>query len=736
MQRKPASSSGGISVAPQVRPGRLAVHEQRPAGRRPRRGARGAARRPRASAARTGSPADPRSAPRALAPPRHVVKPLSLGDPVPERSTQVKRKSTPCMRHHDSGMFAIVTVYGRRASAAAGTADNLPSSRPATTERHMATTEPQTTTRSTTASPSTRSARSRWTRSRRPTAAIPGMPMGDGAGRATCCSREVMQPQPARPALAGPRPLRARRPGTARCCSTRRCTCRATTSRSTTSRTSASGSRSTPGHPEVHHTPGRRDDDRPARPGLRQRGRDGDRRALPARALRRGGAWTTASSAICSDGDLMEGVSAEAASLAGHLGLGRLVYLYDDNHISIDGDTALTSTPRTSRRASSAYGWHTQHVDDVNDLDALRAAIDAGIAEEERPTLIRVRSIIGWPRRTRQGTAGAHGAPLGEDEVRATKEALGWDPDEHFLVPDGVYEHFGQIERGAEAQREWERALRAPGADANAELARRSGTPPGPAGRCRGSPRRCRRSTAARTSSRRAPPASKAMAAFAPFLPTMVGGSADLNESTKTEFPGATTRFSREHGRAATSTSACASTAMGGAVNGMAAARRDRAALRLDVPAVRRLHARRDPPVGAHGPPVAWVYTHDSVGLGEDGPTHQPVEHLAALRAIPGLTVIRPSDANETADRVARDRSRTSTGPARARALAPEPAGARRDARRGRGASRAARTCWPRPTDGGRATLVGTGSEVSLARRGARAARRPRASPTRVVAMP
>ncbi len=164
--------------------------------------------------------------------------------------------------------------------------------------------------------------------------------------------------------------------------------------------------------------------------------------------------------AICSDGDLMEGISHEAASLAGHLGLGRLVYLYDDNDISLDGPTSLSFDEDTTKRFE-AYGWHVLQVDDANDIGALRAAIDAGKAETERPTLIRVKSIIGYPSPGKQGTSGAHGSPLGEDEVRATKEALGWDPDAKFLVPDGVMERFGAGGRtGAEAARGLGRAPR------------------------------------------------------------------------------------------------------------------------------------------------------------------------------------------------------------------------------------------------------------------------------------
>jgi transketolase len=352
--------------------------------------------------------------------------------------------------------------------------------------------------------------------------------------------------------------------------------------------------------------------------------------------------------AICSDGDLMEGVSAEAASLAGHLGLGRLVYLYDDNGITIDGDTSLSFATEDVVARFVAYGWHTVAVEDANDLDALDAAIAAAIAEEERPSLIRVRSVIGYPAPTKQGTSAAHGAPLGEDEVRATKEALGWDPEAEFVVPEavqaayvswrerGVREHAGWAGRFAR----W--AADHPGAAAEWSRAWAGRAEPGFANvLATFDP-----SEVPKLSTRAA--GGKTMAAFAGVVPTMVGGSADLVESTKTVLPdaGAFSRTAsganvhwgvREH-------------AMGAAVNGLALhggivrpygstflvfSDYMRPALRLS--ALMRL-------------PVVWVFTHDSVAVGEDGPTHQPVEHYAALRAIPGLTVIRPADANETAE--------------------------------------------------------------------------------------
>jgi transketolase len=399
----------------------------------------------------------------------------------------------------------------------------------------------------------------------------------------------------------------------------------------------------TPGHPEVHHTPGVETTTGPLGQGFG----NAVGMALAERFLReRYGAEVMDHRifGICSDGDLMEGVSSEAASIAGHLGLGHLTFLYDDNHISIDGDTALSFDTENVEQRFEAYGWHVQHVDDANDLDALRRTIAAAVAEDERPSLIRVRSTIAYGSPHKAGTAGAHGAALGEDEVRATKEALGWDPDAKFLVPEGVVERFDAVARGAVAQREWERRFRAwqdedPARAAEWDAAWAGRPLPGLAAAL---PR-----YEAGTSLATRVAGGEAMQAIAPYLPTMVGGSADLNESVKTGFKG-DGAYSRAHS-ARNVFWGIREHAMGSAVNGM------------------QLHGGIVKPFGATflqfadymrppirlsalmSIPVVWVYTHDSVALGEDGPTHQPVEHLAALRAIPGLTVIRPSDANETA---------------------------------------------------------------------------------------
>ncbi len=294
-----------------------------------------------------------------------------------------------------------------------------------------------------------------------------------------------------------------------------------------------------------------------------------------------------------------------------------------------------------------AYGWHVSAVHDANDLTALGGAIAEAQRHDDRPSLIAVKSIIGYPSPNKMGTSKAHGAALGEDEVRLTKEALGWDPDAHFLVPDGVYEAFDQKGRGGEEHAAWtERfeAWRAADGDRAAEWDRAwAGRPADGLAQALASIDWEKDKLATRVAGQ------KSMAAFADFVPTMIGGAADLSESTKTEFPGGDAQHFtrersgrnlffgvREHG-------------MGGIVNGMGAhggivrpygstfmqfTDYMRGSIRLSA-----LSALK----------VAWVYTHDSVALGEDGPTHQPVEHLAALRAIPRLVVLRPGDPNETA---------------------------------------------------------------------------------------
>ena len=350
--------------------------------------------------------------------------------------------------------------------------------------------------------------------------------------------------------------------------------------------------------------------------------------------------------AIVSDGDLMEGISAEAASLAGQLGLGRLVYLYDDNDISLDGPTSLSFDKEQVDKRFEAYGWHVQDVQDANDLGALETAIRAAEANEDQPSLIHVKSIIGYPAPNKQGSSKAHGAALGEEEVALTKQAMGWDPDKHFHVPDGVYEAFSMKEDGAKAHAEWSERFAAwrkadPGRAEAWDCAWDGRPLPGLADALTSIDWE-KDKLATRVAGQ------KTMAAFEPFTPTMVGGAADLSESTKTEFPNSE-QFTAEHvGRNVFF--GVREHAMGGAVNGMAAhggITRPYGSTFLQFADYMRGSIRLSALMGLK---VAWVYTHDSVALGEDGPTHQPIEHIAGLRAIPGLVVLRPADATETAE--------------------------------------------------------------------------------------
>ncbi|MDQ4076838.1 MAG: transketolase [Chloroflexota bacterium] len=350
--------------------------------------------------------------------------------------------------------------------------------------------------------------------------------------------------------------------------------------------------------------------------------------------------------AIVSDGDLMEGISQEAASLAGHLKLHKLIYLYDDNHITIDGRTTLTFTEDTAKRFE-AYGWHVQQIDGMN-LDEVEAAIRAAQAEKERPSIIAARTIIGYGSPHMAGTADVHGKPLGEEEAELTRENLGW-PDERFYVPDDVLAHYREaIDRGQRWESEWQQrweAYQAEYPDLAEELTRMLAREL-PEGWDEELPTYevGSKSKATRAYS------GEALNAIAPHLPELLGGSADLTGSTLTKLEGEEDFMPREWGGSYAGRNlyfGVREHAMGGIVNGMYLhgallpygatflifTDYMRAAIRLS--ALSRAHC-------------IWVMTHDSIGLGEDGPTHQPIEQLPGLRAIPNLHVIRPADGNET----------------------------------------------------------------------------------------
>ena len=349
---------------------------------------------------------------------------------------------------------------------------------------------------------------------------------------------------------------------------------------------------------------------------------------------------------ICSDGDLMEGISHEASSFAGHYKFGKLIGFYDDNHITIDGPTELTYTDDAGERFE-AYGWHVLHVADVNDLDALDAAIEAAKAETDRPSMIICRTHIGFGSPNKQDTAKAHGEALGVEEIKLTKRNLGWPSEESFFVPEEALAHWRKArERGAAFHEGWRRQLIAYSKaypDLAKELGRRlQGDLPAGWESAIPTFTKDNGNVASRAAS------GAVLGALVGKMPELLGGSADLTPSNNTQ-PKAFTAFSpddyagryvhygiREHG-------------MAGIMNGLALhggvipyggtflifSDYMRPSQRLAA----LMHQR-----------VIYVFTHDSIGLGEDGPTHQPIEQLTALRAIPGFTTIRPADANETAE--------------------------------------------------------------------------------------
>jgi transketolase len=489
------------------------------------------------------------------------------------------------------------------------------------------------------------------------------------------------------------------------------------------------GSR-TPGHPEHGHTPGVETTTGPLGQGFGNAvGMAIAERLLAERFNRPGHEVVNHRSwVLVSDGDLMEGVASEVASLAGHLRLSKLIAIYDDNHITIDGDTSRSFSEDVGKRFD-AYGWRVLQVEDGNDLEAIDKALSKAGKDRGKPTLIRLRTIIGFPAPTRQNSAKAHGEPLGADEVRKTKAILGWPLDEAFHVPAEVTgEIAGHQAAGERVRKGWDRRLRKyrkefpelagefDSAFSNAvQVDWATVTPQFPVG----SPLATRQASAT------------TLQALAQVTPTLAGGSADLAGSTGTNLPGIATFGPQEVGR--NFAWGIREHGMASAMNGMAlhGGVRPYGSTFLVFadymkPAIRL--------AALMGLPTIYIFTHDSIGVGEDGPTHQPIEHLAMLRSIPNMTVFRPGDAAETAEawRAAIERTEGPTALILTRQKLPVPArdglGAVADVRRGG-------YVLQEPGESARAIVISNGSELPVA---VAAARQLGAEgiPVRVVSLP
>ncbi len=346
---------------------------------------------------------------------------------------------------------------------------------------------------------------------------------------------------------------------------------------------------------------------------------------------------------ICSDGDMMEGVTSEAASLAGHLQLGNMIYLYDDNHISIEGDTDLTFNEDVAKRFS-AYGWHVQELEDGNDLEAISAAIKNAQEETSKPSLIKVRTHIGYGSPNKVDTASAHGSPLGEDEVKLVKKNFGFDPEKSFVVPDEVLEFYREAgKKGVSLENEWNtlyNSYKEKFGDLAKEFESISGGNLSKGWEEKLPVFKAGEEMATRKAS------GKVLNAIAADLPQLIGGSADLAPSTDTNLNNYES-FSAEHPEGRNFHFGIREHAMGAVLNGMALSN-------YFIPYGATFLVFSDymrPPIRLAAimkiRPI-FIYTHDSIGLGEDGTTHQPVEQLVGLRSVPNITVIRPADANET----------------------------------------------------------------------------------------
>jgi len=486
----------------------------------------------------------------------------------------------------------------------------------------------------------------------------------------------------------------------------------------------------TPGHPEVGHTPGVETTTGPLGQGVANSvGMALAERWLAARFNRPGHQIVDhRTTALCSDGDIMEGISHEAAEFAGHQKLGKLTWIWDDNRITIEGSTELAMTTDQGGRFE-AYGWHVVRVDDGEDLAAIDAALAAAAAETERPTLVVLRTTIAPGAPTKEGTAGAHGAPLGADEILGAKRAYGYPSDEPFFVAPEAYTEWAKVKaRGAQAHREWHErfdAYRESFPDAAAEYRRmmRGGLPEGWADDVPA----LEGADATRSSS------GKVLNAIAARVPELIGGSADLGGSNKTDIldggdllpetpSGRVIHFGiREH-------------AMGSIMNGMSlhGGVRPFGGTFLIFSDYMRPAIRLAALMKAR---ATYVFTHDSIGLGEDGPTHQPIEQLMALRTVPNLMDLRPGDPAETAVawQVALERDR---GPAfLALTRQKVPATDRATLAAAEGLRRGAYVLAEATGDVAEVVLLASGSELHLALE-ARTELERGGTPTRVVSFP
>jgi len=417
--------------------------------------------------------------------------------------------------------------------------------------------------------------------------------------------------------------------------------------------------------------------------------------------------------AVCGDGCLMEGIASEAASLAGHLGLDNLCWIYDNNHITIEGKTRITFTEDVEARFL-AYGWNVLRVGDANDIERIEHALDIFRKTKDRPTFIVLDSHIGYGSPNRQDTAAAHGEPLGDEEVRLTKRSYGWPEDAKFFVPDGVYEHFGAGigARGADARRQWTELFAAyrakyPDCATEIELMQRRELPAGWDSNLPVFPADPK-GIAGRDAS------GKALNVLAQNIPWFFGGSADLGPSNKTTLTyegagdfepdnraGKNLHFGiREHAMAAT-------------VNGLSLSKLRAFGATFFIfsdyarPAIRLSALMEIPSV--------FIFTHDAMGDGEDGPTHQPVEHLASLRAIPGLVTLRPGDANEVIEAYRYIMQLRHEPAVLVLSRQPLPTLDRKKYATASGVSRGAYVLADASRDNPEVILIASGSEVSLA---------------------